>query len=408
MKIVKAFLLVIFVYTSSFNVNAQSKLDLYRASTLVRVYDNIHFLTLQEELYTIDDQFSEIALMIKRFVEPNPGFNFQSKVTSKPVKFSSYKNDIAACIKSMEPIRQIDAFASMLYFGEFIEYKPILDSLLNQLSKEDKYQYNDALDIVVTIQAASGFSELAEKQLNAMENVISGAKAEMHLAVTHASNSNFELAEKYARSSFKKSENDMYKFERNRTFFQLCKNLGERDQIELAKELALLLKDEPDIAVAYGFIAKGANDSNLLRQAISRTSNFEVNKKNYALKELGVLAAQIKQKDLAIESYNNMNKSNLRQNAVRVLCEIARVYEDLSYLNTAYTISNQIPDRVYHAKSDATIWTAYSEVLINSNEEELGLVLYGLTKLEPRYQIKFDMNLLNIPSQRFYYKDSGY
>lgn len=120
------------------------------------------------------------------------------------------------------------------------------------------------------------------------------------------------------------------------------------------------------------------------------------------------MAAQIKQKDLAIESYNKMNKSNLRQNAVRVLCEIARVYEDLSYLNTAYTISNQIPDRVYHAKSDATIWTAYSEVLINSNEEELGIVLYGLTKLEPRYQIKFDMNLLNIPSQRFYYKDSGY
>lgn len=236
MKIVKAFLLIIFVYTSSFNVNAQSKMDMYRVSTPVRVYDNIHFLTLQEELYTIYDQFAEIALMIKRFVEPYPGINFQSKVTSKPVKFSSYRNDIAACIKSMEPIRQIDAFASMLYFGEFIEYKPILDSLLSQLSKEDKYQYNDALDIVVTIQAASGFSELAENQLNAMENIISGAKAEMHLAVTYASNSNFELAEKYARSSFKKSENDMYKFERNRTFFQLCRNLGEREQIELAKE----------------------------------------------------------------------------------------------------------------------------------------------------------------------------
>ncbi|MEB2778562.1 hypothetical protein SYJ56_24855 [Algoriphagus sp. D3-2-R+10] len=408
MKILVGFLIVTFVSTSSFKLNAQSNMDMYRASTPVRVYDHIHLLTVQEELYTVEDQFAEIALMIKRFVEPYPGFTFQSKVTSKTVKSSSYRNDIAECIKSMETIRQIGAFASMLYFGEFIEYKPILDSLLSQLSKEDKYQYNDALDIVVTIQAASGFSELAEKQLSAMENVISGVKAEMHLAVTHSSSSNFELAEKYARSSFKKSENDLYKYERNRTFFQLCRNLGERKQIELAKELALLLNDEPDIAVAYGFIAKGANDSDLLRQAINMTSNFEVNKKNYVLKELGVLAAQSKQKELAIESYNNMNMSNLRQNAVRVLCEIARVYEDLSYLNKAYSITKQIPDRVYHAKSDATIWMAYSEVIINSNEDELGIVLYGLTKLEPRYQIKFDMNLLNIPSQRFHYKDSGY
>ncbi|MBU2929630.1 hypothetical protein [Winogradskyella psychrotolerans] len=405
MKLLVKFLFLIFVFNSIFKLNAQSTIDLYRATTPPRVYNNIQLLTQQDKLYTIENQFPEIAIMIKRFVTPNPDFTFQSPIKLKTVKFSNYSNDIADCIKSMDINRQIEALASLVYFGELLELKPILDKLLNQV-KGTRYQYIKALEDVVTIQAASGFSELAEEQLNAMKNVISGVNAEMHLAIKYARLSNFVMAENYARSSLNNSKDDLYTYERNRIFFQLCKNLGERRQIELAKELALLLNTEPNRAVAYGFIAKGADNASLLKEAMTMTSHFEANKKNYVLKELGVLAAQMNQKELAFECQYLMNMTNLKQNAVRVLCEIANVYKDVRTLNRAYSITRQIPNKVSIAKSDAIIWTANSEVLINKNplEETLNKVI----KLEPNYQIKFDMGLLKIPSQRYYYKDSGY
>jgi len=408
MKALLKSVIIIFVFSFSFQLLAQSNLDLYRASAPVRVYNNIQLLTKQDKLYTIEDQFAEIAIMIKLYVEPFPDFSFQSTTTSKSVKFSNYRNDIVECFKTLEPTRQVEALASMLYFGEFIEYKSDLDNLINLISEKSKYDYKNALEKVVTIQAAAGFSELAQNQMNAMESSISGAKAEMHLAVTHAINSNFKMAEQYARSSFEKSKNDFYKYERNRTFFQLCRNLGEKKEVELAKELTLLLTDKSDIAVAYGFISKGANDTSLMKEAISLASNLDINNKNYSLKELGVLAAQMKQKNLAVECYDKMSLGNLRQNAVRVLCEIARVYKDTSFLDRAYQIARQIPPKVSIAKSDAEIWIAFTETSINSDENKLATVLVKLTKLEPKYQIKFDMTLIGIPSQRYHYKDSGY
>ena len=160
------FLLPLTIFSQSIG-QSQSTLDYYRKSASLRILNDIQYLGKSGELNKIRPYMSDLVSMINSFNEP-----IQRKYDSS-VKYQTkadYVDDMVKSFKTSEAQIQAEMFASLLYFGRFEQYKTQMNQQLTRL--KSNYIYSTVVDNIVAIQAASGESETATKQLTKFESSI--------------------------------------------------------------------------------------------------------------------------------------------------------------------------------------------------------------------------------------------